>query len=343
VTSRDPRPDAGPGSVRSWSDLLGPAPPPPPFSRVAAHLDADVRRLPRVAAVLAVAASLASVAVVAVVAGSLDGGGRGAAPERVAKALGEEELLLGTGVHLAPDGTLGATLPSELAWRDGSARVVLDAGTSAQAVADGLSLARGGRVWLEVTPRAEGRAPFRVETPEGTVRVVGTELEVDLRASLAVSVARGVVEVAGRRVEAGSTWSGGALHATTSRPGSWFRTPALEVHVPGQAKTGEPVEISVELGNPGHVAIDLEASTGAPTTLWLAWRGPDGAQHEVPAQSGAWPPAGGTLRLAPLERRRLPVGFLPPLASPGSYRVLVLYRPRDGSPVRSGEAQVEVR
>jgi hypothetical protein len=290
-----------------------------------------------VAAVFAVAASLGAVAVVTVVARS-----QLAPREHAVEALGAEELHLGAGVHLAPDGTLGATLPSELAWRDGSARVVLDAGTSARALPDGLSLARGGRVWLEVTPRPQGRPPFRVETPEGTVRVVGTELEVDLRASLAVSVARGAVEVDGRRVEAGSTWSGGTLVATAARPGGWFRTPVLEVRAPAEAAAGEPVEVSVELGNPGHVALDLDASTGAPTTLWLAWRDDDGAQHEVPARSSEWPPVGGTLRLAPLERRRLRVGFLPPLASGGSYRVLVLYRPRDGSPVRSGEALVEV-
>jgi ferric-dicitrate binding protein FerR (iron transport regulator) len=298
-------------------DALPPAPPPPPVDRVLrAVATAGARRtLGRRVAAVAVAASLVVGAVLAL----------------------QRERVEPRG------GLVASSVEDDVFWEDGRARAFLDAGARLEAVEGRGARLAAGRAWFEVEP-AGGAEPFRVATRFGDVTVRGTAFEVDVRGEeLAVAVASGRVEARGRSIGPGERLAGGAVERAAAAPGGFARVPRLALETDG-GRAADGVLLRFVLENPRHVPLRVPGLEGAPATLWLSVTAPDGSVADLPVAADDWLPAGGdALVLAPRERRVVPVRFLRPFTSPGTYRGTALLRPDGLPPVRSATVPIEVQ
>ena len=345
-------------------DQLAPAPPPPPFARIEAAIDADdgapdlhvlklqdaapaPRRL-RLVGALAAAALLIGV----LVWGARDNTTSAGVP-----------LVAGAGIErLAADGSavptpalasvraragdiLTCREPAEAHLGD-RVRLVLDAEARVRIEAAEAVTLVAGRAWFEVRPGA-----FEVRTAEGPVRVLGTAFEVDVRdGTLAVSVAHGRVAAGGREIGAGEQLSDGVVAAAPFPAGAWFRQPSLRVEAPARVEAGRPLRLTLTLANPGRVAIPLRGPSDVRHALWLHLEGLDGRPvRELPilpahiqGDAGFLKPA-ASASLLPDRPLRIEIEIPAPFTSPGTYLCRALFRPAGRPGVLSDARRLEVR
>ncbi len=349
-------------------DQLPPAPPPPPFERIAAVLDEDAapdlsvlglqtprRRvrprwlLPTAAAAMLVLGlglytkltrneTVCDIGHTALVAG------RGLHLERAGKdipapALGTRSVAPGDVLHCeaAAEARLGERV-----------RLVLDGGARLSiGLPDVVTLERG-RAWFEVAPGA-----FEVRTPYGPVRVLGTAFEVDLRGGrLEVGVAHGRVAAGGHEIGPGERLSLGTVGPDADRIGAWFEQPVLRLEAVGASPhaLGQAIEMRLVFQNAGNVPLKLRGPASARTAIWLSFETAGGrVLRELPvlgtnvtAGADLLQPGVG-LDLAPGQGRSLTLKILPPVGSPGAYRCRALYRPEGQPGVHSTPLDLEVR
>jgi len=316
------------------------APPPPPFARIAARLEAARRPVgawPVWAAAGLLVLLLAGVHLL----------GRRADEAAALGRAGEGVYVLGgDGDRLAPPGgrvgagdLLGADEPAEV--RIGTrARIVLDA--AARLRLDGPEEVRleAGRAFFEV----EGGA-FRVVTPAGPVEVTGTAFEVALtEGGLEVSVLAGRVEAAGHVLTAGEGLFGGRVGPLRSVPGGFFRRPVLLLAADAsRLRTGAPVTLVFTFRNESRFPVDLAGPDGVRTALWLEVVTPGGQVHDLPLPTDEHLAAGRPLHLGPHEEITFRLHVQDPFRDPGVYRCRALYRPEGQASLVSDVLPLEVR
>jgi hypothetical protein len=348
------------------------APAAPAFDRLAARLDAegeqpaDPADLPRPAGgsrrSLWIGAAAAAVLTALLFAGALT---------RDPPATAWVEARLGPGVEVVRDGArllrvpVGSERALSLRARDwvlaerpaelqltGRVRTVLDGGATLRIDGPHEVSLREGRAWFEVEPGS-----FRVETPRGTVEVLGTAFEVDLTGTgLAVRVAEGTVRVGAQTVPAGFALERGNVRAGRSRPAAWFRTPRITLghRGDGEVLAGAPLELDIGFANDGYVPIRAGGPTGLLSPLRIeVWRldgegRRDGdalplsihAENVVSGASLLEP--GRPVILVARETRTVAVRLRSPFRDAGTYRLRAWYGDDEG-PTPSNLLDIEVR
>jgi len=344
-------------------DRLPPAPPAPPFARLAAALpDSTPGRGPRAFPVWRVAALAAAAVLVGIL--LLDrrspapgAGGTAADVLRVVPGVGLEVVRAGKRLAADAAGTarrgdvLACTRPAEarLGERvrvvlDGGARLALEEGNAVTLVE--------GRAWFEVAP-----GPFEIRTPYGPVRVLGTAFDVDLRnGHLEVGVVHGRVAAAGHEIGPGERLSEGRVAQVAGGAagdvGTWFRRPVLrlEAESAGPHPRGTPLVLRLVFQNAGQIPWRLPGPGTARTAIWLGFETVAGrVVQEVPvlrtnviAGADVLRPGPGEI-LAPGQMRSVTIKILPPVGSPGAYRLRALWRPAGRTSVLSTPLEFEVR
>ncbi|MDA1194297.1 MAG: FecR family protein [Planctomycetota bacterium] len=345
-------------------DRLPPAPPPPPFARLDAALDADfaqapdlsVLRLPRRAAPrwlnpwVAAALLLAGLLIWNATDSPRD------------DQQGDLLLLPGRGLQLvrgeqarpAPALAAVAVLAGDVLTCDEPAeaqlgervRLVLDAGARLRIENAERVTLEAGRAWFEVRPGA-----FEVGTAHGPVRVLGTAFEVDLRTgALDVAVAHGRVAAGGHELSAGQRLvASSSIEPDEGRAGAWFQRPSLIV-AGGPARLGEPLRLVLRLENRTSTLLTLPAPSDARFAFWLHFADAEGQPIReipiLPAQIVAgreFLRAGGEAELRPGATREVTVEIPAPFTSAGTYLCRALYRPAGRPGVLSDARPIEVR
>lgn len=334
------------------------APAPPPVERVLSALPArQAARGPRRSAGPAARRRvLAAAALVLVTVGGLAlwAAGRGAEPPPVpeARTRGAWERTASGGAPAVL--TLGGLDPGQVdvAWpgfaRDGRrvparrARLVAAPGTRLALASDASGPARvdleRGRLWIDVPPVPGAPRLLVVDTPGGTVEVVGTLFEVayDGATGLAVRVARGAVRVGGQVLDAGASWPAGASSSGFERP-AWLPVPTVTLAAAAGPPDAETVHLDVR--GPGTVDLDLPPLGGDGHGAWLEWVDPEGSVlRSVPVRGAnvvegpkGWL-EGDPQALAAGARLRLTLRFGRPPGLPPAYRLRALLRPAGTAP-----------
>jgi hypothetical protein len=326
------------------------APPPPPFATLEAALPrarparrATVLPSPRAAWALgaALAVVVAGLALLLTSGPATEGAVIGRAGEGLEiVAAGRTSTRPATGALRAGD-VLTAARPAE-AWLGERVRVVIDADARLELLGGEDVRLHAGRAYFEVAP-----GPFRVRTPHGDVKVVGTTFEVSVAGGeLAVYMASGSVEVAGRTLDAGMALDASGVGSFEGRVGDWFARPVLRLAVEGGTARKGDVALRFTLENPGHVPIEVAGPEGVTAALWLQVRDPASVVRDVAvaaAGSGTGPlPSGRPLRLGPRGSTSFTLRFGRPFDAEGAYRCRAMYRPDGESPLLSEELLVEV-
>jgi ferric-dicitrate binding protein FerR (iron transport regulator) len=203
-----------------------------------------------------------------------------------------------------------------------------------------------GRAWFDVEPRTSARegGGFRVETPYGTVEVLGTAFEVDLtRGDLGVGVARGRVVAGDIEIDGGEILSGGALGPAPAGLGAWRERPHLALDPDPSDPLGRSVRLALE--NRGLAPLPLSADHG----LLVRFEGPGGQPLDFPVHAGrplpgAPPlPGEGEDALTPGSRVEWRLRFGADDLPPGPYRCTGFFRPPGRPAVVSAPIALEVR
>ncbi len=237
---------------------------------------------------------------------------------------------------------VSASAPAELLL-GGRVRVVLDGGARLRLLDPASVALEAGRAWFEVEP-----GPFQVRTPAGTVAVLGTRFEVDLRAGLAVDVLEGQVSAAGHGVGAGQRLTLDQVEPRHGPAPAWFLAPPrLLLEGPAWASAGEVIHLRLVFENLSQVRQTLAGPAAVASGALLSLTAPDGGVQTRPldlggALAGALAP-GHPLTLRPSERRVVTLPFQVPAGSPGRWRLSALYRPEGGAPLASPSFPLGVR
>lgn len=256
-------------------------------------------------------------------------------------------LLEGRETWLAPGDRLTAHAPAEATLGE-RVRVVLDTGADLTLTsASRVDLTRG-RAFFAVAPGA-----FAVDTPHGTVQVLGTRFEVSVDGGpgsngLEVRVEEGTVALGETRIEAGSEWAGHALRTLRGDDvGGWFRRPRLALALPAEAVPGTAVEGALVFVNPTTLAVSVAGPDPVRTSLWLEVETPDGQVLDLPLARVEDPASplrpGVVLHVRPEASIRVPVRLARAFDEEGVYRCRAMYRPEGRPPLVSEVVTVEVR
>jgi ferric-dicitrate binding protein FerR (iron transport regulator) len=332
-------------------DRLPPAPPAPPFERIAAAMDAEgrpdpgvlrlQRKAPRLRPALAwtFAGAAAALLIVALVVRSRwQDTPRSGSP-----------VVAGPGLQVVSgDPTLlTCDRPAEARVGD-RVRLVLDGGARLRVENEETVHLERGRAWFEVAP-----GPFRVLTPHGPVEVRGTAFEVDARRDwLEVAVAEGRVMADGHEVGPGEVLAQGVVALIAWAPGAWFRAPQLDLELarPEALAPGRPLDLRLVFHNAAHVPLSLQGPRAARTPVWIRFETRQGRTvGELPVlpanvtAGGDLLRPGGSVELPAGASSALTVRILPPPGCPPAYRCKALYRPGDQPAVLSSPLQIEVR
>lgn len=308
------------------------APPPPPLSRVTAHLDTARRRAQGTRRIRLAACAAAAIVVVALALHLLT-------PDPVPGPAPRA----GTGIEVTDAGDWIADDEPAEGWLSARARVVLDAGARLTPSPPVRLLA--GRAFFEV---GRSEDPFEVVTDHGAVRVLGTTFEVDVDgSSLFVAVERGRVQADGHTLTAGEALVEGLVAPPPHEAGSFFRRPTLALTARGTPRAGEAVTLGFTFSNPGRVPFAVAGPDGIRTSLWLEVVDPAGEVHDVPVPGVDVPggplPAGQPLHLPAHAKTTFTALVLLPTRDRGAYRCRALYRPEGQPAVVSDALLLEVR
>ncbi len=381
-------------------DRLPPAPPAPPFARLAAALDAEaatpsaeatppdlhVLRLQdgtrrRSAAVKQPAPRARRLRMVALAAAAILAGillwqpSTDDAPPRIAIVPGDGIELVRTGEALPAPAHAERTVragdvlhcrqPAEVRLAE-RIRIVLDSDARLRVEGPAAVTLEAGRAWFEVEPGA-----FSVRTAHGSVEVLGTAFEVDVRAGdLVVGVAHGAVRArAALQRSAGEAADGAsarvAIRSATIRTGErlvagrvgpapfaageWFGRPRLRVTEAAATLHGV-LRLTLVMDNPSRVAVPLRGPSESRHALWLHLEDAQGLPvRELPLLESNLLTGADLLQpglredLAPGAKKTLTVEIPAPFGSTGTYLCRALYRPAGRPGVLSDALRVEVR